>query len=128
MSMVSTLLYLEPQQKAVLQRVAKNRGTSLSHEIRLAIRQYLDGASSQDLTEIDLVTHEVEVTIRDMLKQLKAANATLQHAFSDIERIRRQSPVLDPREVAAITALIKQPRQKRSSRPHSGNRPTSRAI
>ncbi len=111
MSMVATMIYLEPDQKAALQRAAKAKGSSLAAEIREAIAKHLAGSiSEEELNALDLLTQEAQIKISDMAGQLREANALLKQALQDIERIRGRQHLAGDEEVEAMLALLNEAR------------------
>jgi predicted DNA-binding protein len=86
-----TQVYLEPAQKKALQRLATQRGTALSEEIRNAITAYLEGMSVEELRLLDEATKRAARDFEDMSATLKATNARLDKLFARIERVRAGS-------------------------------------
>ena len=83
-----TQVYLEPAQKKALQRLATERGTAVSEEIRNAITAYLEGVSVEELRLLDEATKRAAQDFEDMSATLRATNAKLDKLFAQIERMR----------------------------------------
>ena len=87
-----TQVYLEPRQKAALQRKAKKMGTKIADEIRSAVDAYLTGATAEDLKLLDLAGREAGKHLDAMVEQLDSVNAKLDAVFAEMERIHGRSP------------------------------------
>ena len=88
MTLQSTMIHLEPAQKAALQRRAKEKGGSMAGEIRIAIDRYLDDVSSADLAVLDQMTRRAEKDLRGTAAIMDKTIAALDRAFKTIEALR----------------------------------------
>lgn len=87
-----TQVYLEPAQKAALQKRAKSKGTKLSEEIRAAVDTYLAGITAEELDVLDKATQEAEKHLVAMANQLKSTNKRLETVFRANAKIRSSDP------------------------------------
>jgi hypothetical protein len=92
-SLILTQVYLEPRQKAALQRKAKARGTKVAEEIRNAVDAYLAGVSTEELEMLDAATLEAKRHLDAMASELDGVNKRLDAALCELERLRATSPV-----------------------------------
>ena len=58
-----TQVYLEPRQKAALQKRAKAKGTKVAEEIRKAIDAYLAGVTAEELELLDAATRAAKLQL-----------------------------------------------------------------
>jgi plasmid stability protein len=84
----STMVHLEPSQKKALQQRAKQKGGSMSAEIRQAITLYLSEASPTELAVLDVATRQAEKDIAEMTASMQRTVALLDRTFAEIESIR----------------------------------------
>ena len=92
-NLVLTQVYLEPAQKAGLQRKAKARGTKVAEEVRKAVDAYLAGVSAEELELLDAATAEAGKHLAAMAAELGRVNARLDSTFAELERLRAEIPV-----------------------------------
>jgi hypothetical protein len=83
-----TQVYLEPAQKKALQRLATERGTGVSQEIRNAITAYLEGMSVEELRLLDEASRRAARDFEEMRATLRVTNDKLDKVFARIERLR----------------------------------------
>ena len=88
MAMQSLLIHLEPKQKKALKARAKQKGSSLSEEVRQAIDVHLNGATAAEMEALDVLSRQAEVDLQHMNNSLDAAIAKLDSTFDEIARIR----------------------------------------
>jgi guanylate kinase len=88
-----TQVYLEPRQKAALQRRAKARGTKVAEEIRKAVDAYLAGVTAEELELLDAATRTAKVQLDAMVAELEGVNRRVDAALDEMDRIRAGSPV-----------------------------------
>ena len=87
-----TQVYLEPAQKAALQKRAKAKGTKVAEEIRNAVSSYLAGITAEDLKLLDMATRETKKHFDAMIEDLDTVNKKLDVAFAEMERIHGDKP------------------------------------
>lgn len=92
-SLVLTQIYLEPRQKAALQRKAKAKGTKMAEEVRNAVDAYLTGVTAEDLELLDAATLEAKKHLEAMASELDRVNGKLDAALAELDRLRALSPV-----------------------------------
>ena len=88
-----TQVYLEPRQKAALQRRAKAKGTKVAEEIRKAVDAYLAGVTAEELELLDAATRTAKVQLDEMVAELEGVNRRVDAALDEMDRIRAESPV-----------------------------------
>ena len=88
MALQSTMVHLDPVQKQALQRRAKQKGGSMSAEIRQAIALYLSDLSATELAVLDAATHQAERDIAEMTASMQRTIDMLDRTFAEIEAIR----------------------------------------
>jgi len=88
-----TQVYLEPRQKAALQRRAKAKGTKVAEEIRKAVDAYLAGVTAEELELLDAATRTAKVQLDEMVAELDGVNRRVDAALEEMDRIRAESPV-----------------------------------
>jgi hypothetical protein len=88
-----TQVYLEPRQKAALQRRAKAKGTKVAEEIRKAVDAYLAGVTAEELELLDAATRTAKVQLDEMAAELEGVNRRVDAALDEMDRIRAKSPV-----------------------------------
>ncbi len=88
-----TQVYLEPRQKAALQRRAKAKGTKVAEEIRKAVDAYLAGMTAEELELLDAATRAARVQLDEMAAELDGVNRRVDAALDEMDRIRAESPV-----------------------------------
>lgn len=88
-----TQVYLEPRQKAALQRRAKAKGTKVAEEIRKAIDAYLAGVTAAELELLDAATRAAKVQLDEMAAELEGVNRRVDATLAQMARIRADSPV-----------------------------------
>jgi hypothetical protein len=88
-----TQVYLEPRQKAALQKRAKAKGTKVAEEIRKAVDAYLAGVTSEELELLDAATRTAKVQLDEMAAELDGVNRRVDAALAEMDRIRAESPV-----------------------------------
>jgi plasmid stability protein len=84
----STMVHLDPSQKKALQLRAKQKGASMSSEIRQAITLYLSDVSPTELAVLDAATRQAEKDIGEMTASMQRTIALLDRTFAEIESIR----------------------------------------
>jgi plasmid stability protein len=84
----STMVHLDPSQKKALQLRAKQKGGSMSSEIRQAITMYLSDVSPTELAVLDAATRQAEKDIEEMTASMERTIALLDRTFAEIESIR----------------------------------------
>ncbi|HLB15667.1 MAG TPA: hypothetical protein VJM14_12105 [Burkholderiales bacterium] len=88
-----TQVYLEPRQKAALQRRAKAKGTKVAEEIRKAVDAYLAGVTAEELELLDAATRAAKVDLDQMAADLERVNRRVDAALAEMDRVRAESPV-----------------------------------
>lgn len=88
-----TQVYLEPRQKAALQKRAKAKGTKVAEEIRNAVDAYLAGLTAEELELLDAATRTAKVQLDEMVAELEGVNRRVDAALELMDRIRAESPV-----------------------------------
>ncbi len=88
-----TQVYLEPRQKAALQKRAKAKGTKVAEEIRKAVDAYLAGVTAEELELLDAATRTAKVQLDEMVAELDGVNRRVDAALEEMDRIRAESPV-----------------------------------
>ena len=88
-----TQVYLEPRQKAALQRRAKAKGTKVAEEIRKAVDAYLAGVTAEELELLDAATRTAKIQLDEMVAELEGVNRRVDAALDEMDRIRAESPV-----------------------------------
>lgn len=88
-----TQVYLEPRQKAALQRRAKAKGTKVAEEIRKAVDAYLAGVTAEELELLDAATRAAKIHLDEMVAELEGVNRRVDAALDEMDRIRAESPV-----------------------------------
>ncbi len=88
-----TQVYLEPRQKAALQRRAKAKGTKVAEEIRKAVDAYLAGVTAEELELLDAATRTAKIHLDQMVAELEGVNRRVDAALDEMDRTRAESPV-----------------------------------
>jgi guanylate kinase len=88
-----TQVYLEPRQKAALQRRAKAKGTKVAEEIRKAVDAYLAGVTAEELELLDAATRAAKVDLDQMAADLERVNRRVDATLAEMDRVRAESPV-----------------------------------
>jgi hypothetical protein len=88
-----TQVYLEPRQKAALQKRAKAKGTKVAEEIRKAVDAYLAGVTAEELELLDAATRTAKLHLDAMAAELDGVNRRVDAALEEMDRIRAESPV-----------------------------------
>jgi guanylate kinase len=88
-----TQVYLEPRQKAALQKRAKAKGTKVAEEIRKAVDAYLAGLTAEELELLDAGTRAAKVQLDGMATELEGVNRRVDAALEQMDRIRAESPM-----------------------------------
>jgi F0F1-type ATP synthase membrane subunit b/b' len=88
-----TQVYLEPRQKAALQKRAKAKGTKVAEEIRRAIDAYLAGITAEELELLDAATRAAKAHLDEMAAELDGVNRRVDAALGEMDRLRAESPV-----------------------------------
>jgi plasmid stability protein len=93
MALESTMVYLNPQQKAELKRRAKAAGRSMAEEVRRAIDA---GLAANELTplEFELLDHlskRAEEDIAAMRASTQRMIAKLDRTFAEVNEVRRRA-------------------------------------
>jgi hypothetical protein len=83
-----TQVYLDAEQKAALQKKAKEKGTRVAEEIRHAVDAYLAGVTREELELLDVASRAAAKELEAMSKALDATNKKLDSVFEELERIR----------------------------------------
>lgn len=96
-SLVLTQIYLEPGQKAALQKKAKAKGTKVAEEVRHAVDAYLAGISAEELELLDAATLEAKRHLDAMATELDGVNARLDKTLSELNKLRVLRPVTGKR-------------------------------
>lgn len=91
MAMELTQVYLEREQKAALQRRARENGTKVAEEIRRAVDAYLAGISPEELRLLDEGTRKAEKHIKEMAGELDCINARLDVAIARLSHNKRRA-------------------------------------
>lgn len=86
-----TQVYLEPTQKAALNKKAKASKVGVSEIIRDAVDAYLVGITMDELHLLDSASKQAAVEFKAMTTRMKATNKKLDEAFSAIESMRRKA-------------------------------------
>ena len=90
-----TQVYLEPKQKAALQRRAKAKGTKVAEEIRNAIDAYLAGVTVQELEMLDAATKEAAGHYEAMAAELDRVNRRVDDVLASVRKLRVESPLAE---------------------------------
>jgi guanylate kinase len=88
-----TQVYLEPRQKAALQRRAKAKGTKVAEEIRKAVDAYLAGVTAEELELLDAATRAAKLDLDQMAADLERVNRRVDATLAEMDRVRAESPV-----------------------------------
>jgi guanylate kinase len=88
-----TQVYLEPRQKAALQKRAKAKGTKVAEEIRKAIDAYLAGVTAEELELLDAATRVAKLQLDEMAAELEGINRRVDATLAEMDRVRAASPV-----------------------------------
>jgi hypothetical protein len=88
-----TQIYLEPRQKAALQKRAKAKGTKVAEEIRKAVDAYLAGVTAEELELLDAATRAAKLQLDGMVTELEGVNRRVDAALGQMDRIRADSPM-----------------------------------
>ena len=88
-----TQVYLEPRQKAALQKRAKAKGTKVAEEIRKAIDAYLAGVTAEELELLDAATRAAKLQLDEMAAELEGINRRVDATIAEMDRVRAASPV-----------------------------------
>ncbi len=88
-----TQVYLEPRQKAALQKRAKAKGTKVAEEIRKAIDAYLAGVTAEELELLDAATRAAKLQLDEMAAELEGINRRVDATLAEMDRVRAASPV-----------------------------------
>jgi hypothetical protein len=88
-----TQVYLEPRQKAALQKRARARGGKLAEEVRNAVDAYLAGVTAEELELLDAATREAKRHLDEMAAELGRINQRVDAALDELKRLRAESPV-----------------------------------
>jgi guanylate kinase len=88
-----TQIYLEPRQKAALQKRAKAKGTKVAEEIRKAVDAYLAGVTAEELELLDAATRAAKLQLDGMVAELDGVNRRMDEALEQMDRIRAESPM-----------------------------------
>ena len=83
-----TQVYLDAEQKAALQKKAKEKGTKVAEEIRSAVDAYLAGVTPEELALLDMASRAAAEELESMCRALDATNAKLDTVFAELERMR----------------------------------------
>jgi hypothetical protein len=90
MTLVSTRVYLDSQQKKALAARAKKSGRKTSDLVREAVDALLLGVSTEELKQIDEATKRAEADIQEMVKILDG-NARQHRSFmTEIAKLRQR--------------------------------------
>lgn len=89
---VLTQIYLDPLQKDELQRRAKERGTTLSEEIRQAVDMYLAGVTQEGIELLDEFSLLAEKEFSAMIATLDASNKHIDEILLEREKLSRLKP------------------------------------
>lgn len=87
-SMVLTQVYLDPRQKAALQRRARSRGTKMAEEVRNAVDAYLGGPGADEIMLLDAATLEARRHLDAMIADLDRMNANLDRTLHALDHLR----------------------------------------
>ena len=85
-----TQVYLDAEQKAALQKRAKEKGSKVAEEIRNAVDTYLTGVSPEELELLDIASREAAKEFDAMSKTLDATNKKLDSVFKELEKVRAE--------------------------------------
>jgi hypothetical protein len=88
MAMQSLLVHLEPKQKKALKARAKEKGSSLSAEVRQAIEVHLNGVTAAEMEALDVLSRRAEADLAHMNESLDAVITKLDSTFDEIAHIR----------------------------------------
>ena len=99
-SLILTQIYLEPSQKAALQKKARANGTKVAEEVRHAVDAYLAGVSAEELELLDSATLEAKRHLDAMASELDRVNAKLDRTLAELLKVRATSPVAGARRGA----------------------------
>ena len=99
-SLVLTQIYLEPSQKAALQKKARANGTNVAEEVRHAVDAYLAGVSAEELELLDSATLEAKRHLDAMASELDRVNTKLDRTLAELLKVRATSPVAGARRRA----------------------------
>ena len=83
-----TQVYLNSAQKKGLENLAKEKGTTVSHEIRRAVDIYLSGMTPEELELLDAFSREADQSLQGMADRLDETNRKLDDVFEEMSRIR----------------------------------------
>ena len=81
-------MYLDAEQKAALQKKAKEKGTKVAEEIRSAVDAYLAGVTPEELALLDMASRAAAEELESMCRALDATNEKLDAVFAELERLR----------------------------------------
>lgn len=84
-----TQVYLEPEQKAALQKRAKARGTKVAEEVRNAVEAYLAGLGPEELKLLDQATARAKQELTAMADCLDATNKRLDDLFAQLDDLKK---------------------------------------
>ena len=84
---VLTQIYLDPRQKNELQRRAKERGTTLSEEIRQAVEMYLAVVTKEGIELLHEFSLLAEKELNGMIETLDACNRNIDEILIQRDRI-----------------------------------------
>ena len=87
-NLILTQIYLEPAQKAALQKQAKANGTYVAEEVRRSVDAYLAGATNEALELLDAATLVASKQLAAMSQDLERINNRLEQALIGIEQLR----------------------------------------
>ena len=99
-SLALTQIYLEPSQKAALQKRARANGTKVAEEVRHAVDAYLAGVSAEELELLDSATLEAKRHLDAMASELDRVNTKLDRTLAELLKVRATSPVVGARRRA----------------------------
>ncbi len=88
-----TQVYLEPRQKAALQKRARAKGGKLAEEIRNAVDAYLAGVTAEELELLDAATREAGRQLDAMAAELERINRRVDSRLAEMKQLRAESPV-----------------------------------
>ncbi len=74
---IMTSIYLTPAQKRALARRAKQRRTSVSEEIRIALDKHLQGKHELNEVRVSFVAGKANKAVDRMVRKLSETNALL---------------------------------------------------
>lgn len=84
--MATALIHMDPKQKDRLERRAKQRGKSFSHEVRNAIDMYLDIPIESE-EELSVLAQAANSSADRMIKRL---DATIAHVDRVLKELRKR--------------------------------------